>query len=233
MATVLLVRHGRTAANASGILAGRTPGVELDEVGIAQATRMAERLAAVPLAGVVSSPLDRCRQTSAFIAKQQEHGMQASEPLISIEDELTECDYGDWQGRPLSELAKEELWSVVQRQPSAAVFPGGESMTAMQARSVRAIRRHDARFEAEFGPAAVWAAVSHADILKSILADALGMSLDLFQRISIGPASVSIIRFGPRQPDVLATNTDSGDLAWLKNAPPDSDAAVGGGASTR
>jgi probable phosphomutase (TIGR03848 family) len=225
MATLVLVRHGRTTANASGVLAGRTAGIRLDDVGRDQARRTAERLAVVPLVGVVSSPLERCRQTARAVLDRQ-----SGVPVTPIERGITECDYGDWQGRPLTDLAREALWSVVQNQPSAAVFPGGESLQAMQARAVAAVRRHDAAFEAEHGPGAVWAAVSHGDIIKSILADAYGMHLDLFQRITVGPASVSIVRYGPNRPDVVATNTDSGDLSWLRAAAPAGDAAVGGGA---
>ncbi len=151
-----------------------------------------------------------------------------------IDRSLTECDYGQWQGRLLTDLATEPMWSVVQSQPSAAVFPGGESMASMQARSVAAIRRHDAAFESQHGPGAVWGAVSHGDIIKSIIADALGMHLDLFQRISVGPASVSIIRYGAGRPSVIATNTDAGDLSWLRSsaqaASASTDAPVGGGA---
>jgi broad specificity phosphatase PhoE len=118
----------------------------------------------------------------------------------------------------------------VQAQPSAAAFPGGESLAAMQARAVGAIRRLDAAVEAEHGPHAVWAAVSHGDIIKSILADAYGMHLDLFQRINVNPASVSIVRYGANRPAVIATNTDAGDLSWLKAERPAGDAPVGGGA---
>jgi probable phosphomutase (TIGR03848 family) len=226
MATVILVRHGRTAANVQGILAGRAAGVSLDVVGREQAARTATRLEVVPIAGIVSSPLERCRQTAKFIVDRH-----PDTPAVSIDKGLTECDYGEWQGKSLRELAKEKLWSVVQTQPSAALFPGGESLAAMQARSVAAIRRHDARFEAEHGPGAVWVAVTHGDIIKSILADALGMHLDLFQRINVGPASVSIVRYGASRPDVVATNTDSGDLSWLRPKAPSADAAtVGGGA---
>jgi probable phosphomutase (TIGR03848 family) len=225
MATVILVRHGRTTANASGVLAGRTAGVKLDETGRGQADRTGQRLAVVPLVGVVSSPLERCRQTARAILAHQ-----ADSPATSIDKAITECDYGDWQGQKLAELAKEDLWKIVQSQPSAAVFPSGESLGAMQARSVAAIRRHDAAFEAEHGPKAVWVAVSHGDIIKSILADALGMHLDLFQRINVNPASVSIIRYGAARPDVIATNTDAGDLSWLQAAQETGDAAVGGGA---
>jgi probable phosphomutase (TIGR03848 family) len=237
MATVILVRHGRTTANASGMLAGRLPGVKLDDTGAVQAARTGERLAPVPLAGVVTSPLERCRQTARAIAR-----AQAGSPPLTSERGITECDYGDWAGRPIRELAKEKLWSLVQTQPSAAVFPNGESMTAMQARAVSAVRRLDAAFESEHGPGAVWVAVSHGDVIKSVLADALGLHLDLFQRLHVDPASVSIVRYTATRPYVLATNTHAGDLAWL--APPPAkrrsrgkaarddavDAVVGGGA---
>ncbi len=224
MATVILVRHGRTTANASGVLAGRTPGVELDDTGRDQAARTGERLGAVPLVAVVSSPLQRCRQTAQAVLDHQ-----SGSPDAPVDDGITECDYGDWQGRSLSDLASEDLWSVVQNQPSAAVFPGGESLGAMQARAVAAIRARDAAIEAEHGPGAVWVAVSHGDIIKAVLADALGMHLDLFQRLHVNPASASIVSYGTTRPHVVAMNTDAGDLAWLGTKPPAADAPVGGG----
>ena len=225
MATVILVRHGRTTANTAGILAGRATGVRLDQIGQDQAALTGKRLAVVPLVAVVSSPLERCQQTAQLILDHQ-----SGSPDKPIDDDLTECDYGQWQGRTLSDLATEDLWSVVQTQPSAVVFPGGESMAAMQARSVAAIRRHDAAFETQHGPGAVWVAVSHGDVIKSILADALGIHLDLFQRINVGPASVSIVQYGPKRPSVHATNTDGGDLSWLAGSIHSADAPVGGGA---
>lgn len=225
MPTVLLVRHGRTTANAGGILAGRAAGVTLDATGEDQAVRAAKRVADVRLARVVTSPLERCRQTARVLLDHQ-----AGAPESVTEHGLTECDYGQWQGRALKDLAKEPLWSVVQTQPSAAVFPDGESLAAMQARSVEAIRRHDAEVAERHGTDAVWAAVSHGDVIKSVLADALGMHLDLFQRIVVGPASISIVRYGPHRPEVVAVNTDAGDLSWLRTATPVGDAPVGGGA---
>ena len=232
MATVILVRHGRTTANASGVLAGRQPGVHLDEVGTGQAERAARRLAAVPLAAVVTSPLERCKETARALVDAQ------PSPLKAVTERgITECDYGEWQGRPLKELARLALWKTVQTQPSAAEFPGGESLAAMQARAVTAIRRRDAAIEAEHGTGAVWVAVTHGDIVKSVLADALGMHLDLFQRLHVDPASISVIRYTGTRPYVLASNTHEGDLSWL--APPprrarrrtaSDDAAVGGGA---
>ncbi|MGO4186582.1 MSMEG_4193 family putative phosphomutase [Pseudarthrobacter sp. TAF60_1] len=228
MATVILVRHGRTTANATGLLAGRAAGVSLDQTGREQAALAGDRLAAVPVVGVVSSPLERCQQTAQLILDRQ-----AGTPYAPVEPDLTECDYGQWQGRMLTDLATHELWPAVQSQPSAVIFPGGESMAAMQARSVAAIRRHDAAFEAEYGPGAVWVAVSHGDVIKSILADALGMHLDLFQRISVGPASVSIVQYGADRPTVYATNTDAGDLSWLSKGIHSGDAPVGGGAGQK
>lgn len=221
MPTVLLVRHGRSTANVAGILTGRASGVNLDAVGHSQAERTAERLAAVPLVAVVSSPLARCRQTARIIAEQHGGSLRTQ-----LEPGIVECDYGEWQGRALKDLAQEPLWSVVQTQPSQAIFPGGESLAAMQERSVAAIRRLDAQHD----PEAVWVAVTHGDIIKSVLADALGMHLDLFQRITVNPGSVSIVRYGAERPEVVATNTDSGDLSWLRGAGPVGDAPVGGGA---
>ncbi len=235
MATVILVRHGRSTANTSGVLAGRQAGVKLDERGHEQAAATAARLAAVRLSAAVSSPLERCKQTAKAIT-----AAQATPLALGTDRRLTECDYGDWQGRTIRELAKEPLWKVVQTQPSAAAFPGGESMRAMQDRAVEAVRRHDRLVEEEHGPGAVWLAVSHGDVIKAILADALGTHLDLFQRIHVDPASVSIVRYTDARPYVLGTNTSAGDLSWL--TPPPSrkparksrrksdDAVVGGGA---
>ncbi|APX32633.1 histidine phosphatase [Brachybacterium sp. P6-10-X1] len=219
------MRHGRTTANATGLLAGRTTGVILDDLGRDQAARTGDRIAAVPVVGVVSSPLERCAETARAIVDRQQVA-----PSSSVEPDLTECDYGQWQGRRLSDLATEHLWPIVQSQPSAVVFPGGESMAGMQARSVAAIRRHDAAVEAEHGPEAVWVAVSHGDVIKSILADALGMHLDVFQRLEVGPASVSAVSYGASRPRVWATNTDAGDLSWLSHDIRSGDAPVGGGA---
>ena len=230
---MLLVRHGRTTANASGVLAGRTGGVNLDDVGREQAARTGARLAGVRLAAVVSSPLVRCSRPPTAIL-----GAQAAPPSVIVERALTECDYGEWQGRPLRELAKEKLWRTVQVQPSAAGFPGGETLADMQARSVAAVRRLEAAVVAEHGPYAVWVAVSHGDVIKAVLADALGLHLDLFQRIQVDPASVSVMRYTPERPYVLGMNTHEGALDWTAARPPakrrrrsaDPGAVVGGGA---
>lgn len=232
MAIVILARHGRTTANTAGTLAGRTKGVHLDEHGLEQARAAAQRLVALRLDAVVTSPLERCRETAQEIAR-----AQATRLRVTTERGLLECDYGAWTGRDLKSLAKEPLWRTVQAHPSAAVFPEGESMAAMAARAVATLRRWDARMEAEHGPDSVWVAVSHGDVIKAVIADALGLHLDEFQRIVVDPASLSVIRYTPLRPFVVATNTSSGDLAHLR--PPartrrrrsaSSDAVVGGGA---
>lgn len=234
MATLLLVRHGRTTANTGGILAGWTPGVGLDDTGRGQVAALAARLAPVPLVLAVASPLQRCQETTdALLA-----GRPTEVPRLS-DDRLGECRYGDWEGRKLSELSREPMWKVVQGHPSAAVFPGGEALRDTQARALAAVRAHDARVEAEHGPDAIWLACSHGDVIKSITADALGTHLDSFQRIVVDPASLTVLRYTPLRPFVVRVNDTGGDLAAL--VPPrrrrrgparraDSDAAVGGGA---
>ena len=230
MATVLLVRHGLTAMTGP-VLAGHTPGVHLDERGRAQAEAVAARLAPVPLAAVVTSPLERCVETAAAVV--------SGRPLVSsVEPRLAEVRYGDWTGKPLKELAKQPLWKVVQAHPSAAVFPGldGEALAGAQARAVSAVREWDARITESAGPEAVWLACSHGDIIKAVLADALGLHLDLFQRIVVDPCSVSVVVYLPTRPFVVRMNDTGGDVAAL--LPPKrrrrrtaaADAAVGGGA---
>lgn len=222
---VLLVRHGRTAANASGTLAGRTPGVRLDEAGEEQARRLAKRIGGQRLSRTVSSPLERCVRTAGELSDD-----------VRIDERLTECDYGQWTGESLTRLRRLALWKVVQEHPSGVVFPDGESMRAMQARAVEAVREHDAQVSAEDGPAAVWAAVSHGDVLKSVIADALGMHLDHFQRLVVDPGSVTAISYTSRRPFLLRLNDVGEDLRslWpprtIRRRTGSSDAIVGGGA---
>ncbi|WP_406509343.1 histidine phosphatase family protein [Streptomyces sp. NBC_00212] len=225
MATLILVRHGRSTANTAGVLAGWTPGVALDERGRAQAAALPARLASLPLAAVVTSPLQRCRETVQPL-------LDARPGLpLHPEDLIGECHYGDWSGRKLSELSAEPLMEVVQQHPSNAAFPGGESMRAMQARAVEAVRDWNTRIETEHGPDAMYAMCSHGDIIKSIVADALGMHLDLFQRISVEPCSLTVIRYTRLRPFLVRLG-DTGDLASLapREKAPDEQAEVGGGA---
>jgi probable phosphomutase (TIGR03848 family) len=225
MATLILVRHGRSTANTSGLLAGWTPGVALDERGAAQAAALPARLAGIPLAAVVSSPLQRCQETLRPLLD--------SRPDLPVhsEDRIGECHYGDWSGRKLAELADEPLMEIVQQHPSAAAFPGGESMRAMQARAVEAVRDWNVRIEEEHGEDAVYLMCSHGDIIKALVADALGMHLDLFQRIHVDPCSVTVVRYTRLRPFVVRLG-DTGDLSGL--APRENTSGgtgvVGGGA---
>jgi probable phosphomutase (TIGR03848 family) len=231
VATVLLLRHGRTTANVEGTLAGRTP-VPLDDAGVVQARSAGERLRGLPLRAVVTSPLARCRQTVELAL--------GPGVAVTVDDRLTECGYGRWEGQALKRLAKEPLWRVVQQHPSAVTFPDGEPMAAMSARAVAAVRDADATVTAAHGPDALWLACSHGDVIKAIVADALGLHLDQFQRIVVDPASVTVLRYTDARAFVVRLN-DTGALSGL--VPPkrsrrrrptrtDSDAAVGGGSGS-
>ncbi|MFZ0323283.1 MAG: histidine phosphatase family protein [Actinomycetes bacterium] len=231
MTTVLLVRHGRTTANASGVLAGWTQGVGLDDRGRDQTRGLGERLAAVPVAGLVSSPLQRCLETAQALVAAR-NGSSAVTP--QTDDRFGEVRYGDWTGQELKKLAKDPLWKAVQAHPSAVTFPGaeGEAMAAMQARAVEAVRE----WNDTLGPDATYVVVSHGDVIKAVLADALGLHLDQFQRIVVDPASLSVVRYTQLRPFVERMNDTGASVDALKPAKrrrsrkPSSDAAVGGGA---
>jgi probable phosphomutase (TIGR03848 family) len=228
MSTLLLVRHGLTAQTGP-VLTGRTPGVHLDERGQKQAAAVAERIAALPLAAIVTSPLERCTDTAGSIRDAQQ--VAGREPQWHVDERIIECGYGSWTGRPIKELTKDPVWKIVQTQPSAARFPGGEALTDVSARAVAAIRDWDARL----GPDAIWVACSHGDVIKAILADALGLHLDQFQRIVVDPCSVSVVRYTDTRPYVLRSNDVGADLSAF--VPPArkgrrrkaADATVGGG----
>ena len=230
MTLVLLVRHGLTAVTGS-VLSGWTPGVVLDERGKAQAEALGARLAPVPLDAIVSSPLDRCQQTAAAVAAGR------GQLTVQTDARVGECKYGDWTNKPLKKLVKEPLWRVVQQHPSAVRFPGpeGESMPDMQHRAVSAVRDWNARL----GPQAVYVICSHGDVIKAIVADALGLHLDQCQRIQADPCSLTVIRYTPLRPFLVRMNDTGGDVAGLirrdhghQSAQGQSDAAVGGGAGS-
>jgi probable phosphomutase (TIGR03848 family) len=203
--------------------------VHLDERGEKQAAAVAERIAVLPVSTIVTSPLDRCLDTAGFIrAAQTEAGRDLD---LDVDRRIIECDYGDWTGKPIKDLVKDPMWKVVQAQPSAARFPAGESLTEVSSRAVAAVREWDARLPED----AIWVACSHGDVIKAILADALGLHLDQFQRIVVDPCSVSIVRYTATRPYVLRSNDLGSDLTPF--VPPkkrrrrrSEDATVGGGA---
>ncbi|WP_017537242.1 MSMEG_4193 family putative phosphomutase [Nocardiopsis halophila] len=228
-ATLILLRHGLTAVTGS-ILAGRSPGIDLDERGRRQAEETARRLSGLHLDAIVTSPLERCRQTAAPLA-----AALGLEPVV--DERFSECDYGTWTGRTLEELKDEPEWPVVQQQPSAAHFPGGESLAQVSARVVGAVRDWNARLAAASDTGHPrYLVCAHGDVIKAAAADALGMHLDLFQRIQVDPCSVTALRYTRTRPFLLRLN-DVGATAEGLAPPPEEgaqqsaeDAVVGGGA---
>jgi probable phosphomutase (TIGR03848 family) len=206
---VLLVRHGATPSTGR-LLPGRAAGLHLADAGREQASSLGQRLAAwAPANGarpritaVYASPLERTRETAAPVAA-------ALGLRVRIARGLIECDFGEWTGAELKKLMKLPEWTTVQRYPSGFRFPGGESFTGMQARMVQAMADLRSRHAGE-----TVVAVSHADPIKAVVADALGTHLDLFQRIIISPCSVTAISYGPLGPIVLAVNS-TGSLSEL------------------
>ena len=231
MTLVLLVRHGLTAATGT-VLSGWTPGIPLDDRGREQAGALAARLAQVPLDAIISSPLERCRETADIIA-----ALGESRPPVAEDERLGECHYGDWTGQPLKRLAREPLWRVVQAHPGAARFPGpeGESIMEMQHRAVSAVRDWNERL----GAGAAYLVCSHGDVIKSVIADSLGMHIDMLQRIQVDPCSLTAIRYTPLRPFLLRMNDTGGGVGSLRKPEPrrsraaarrETDATVGGGA---
>ncbi|MDF3281876.1 MULTISPECIES: MSMEG_4193 family putative phosphomutase [unclassified Gordonia (in: high G+C Gram-positive bacteria)] len=224
--TVILVRHGRSTANTSGVLAGRTPGVALDDKGRGQAAELVDRLqpCLAAITAVARSPLQRCAETMGpLLAALADAGHDVPEVVV---DDLAEVDYGAWTNRTIGELLKEPLWRTVQQHPSAAVFPDGEGLATVQARAVAAVRALDREYGGSDG-AGVWVACSHGDVIKAIVADAMGMHLDSFQRIVVEPASVSIIRYGDTRPYVHTVNSTK-TLSVPIRPPASNDAVIGG-----
>ncbi len=197
--TVILLRHGRSTSNTAHTLAGRSEGVDLDDKGQEQAQALVSRLAGLPIRAIVRSPLLRCRRTVEPLA-----AALGLDPVV--DERISEVDYGSWTGRKIGELVKEPLWAVVQQQPSAAVFPSGEGLAHVQSRAVAAIREHDRRLTELYEGDALWVACTHGDVIKSVVADALGAHLDSFQRISADPASMSVIRYTALRPFVIHVN---------------------------
>jgi len=218
MTRLLLIRHALNDYVKQRRLAGWISGVHLSEEGREQARKVGERLADVPLAAVFSSPLERAVETAEAIIAH--HDLQ-----IQIVDDLGEVGYGEWTGRPLKELAKTDLWKRVQFHPGGVRFPGGEAIYEVQARVVSALERICAQFDER-----VVAVVAHADVIKLAVAHYLGLPLDLYQRLSAEPASLTVIQDGPLMPRLIALN-DTAHLSWRPELPVPKDSAKREGSS--
>jgi probable phosphomutase (TIGR03848 family) len=201
MTLMLLVRHAVTESTGKR-LSGSIPGIHLSDQGRAQAERVAERLAPLRPSEVHASPLERCVETAEPLAAVLGLG-------VHLLPEVEEIGYGRWAGRSLAQLAKTSLWKRLQQQPSAVEFPGGETLVAAQRRSVAALDAIATR-----RPRAMIVVVTHADVIRLALAHYAGVHIDLFQRLTVSPASVSAIVLGDRIPRILRVN-DTGTLQDL------------------
>ena len=199
MTYLFLIRHGENEWVETGKLAGRTPGVHLNEKGHQQSAALAERLANQPITAIYSSPLLRCVETAQPLA--QRLGLPICE-----EAGLLEVDYGEWRGAELKELSKKPDWQLVQIYPSGFRFPGGETLREVQSRVVATLER----IRTEHAGEAI-ALFAHGDILRTTLAWYLGAPLDLFQRIVINTASVTLLGFHHFGPRILVVN-DTGEI---------------------
>lgn len=200
MATILLVRHGENDWVKKNRLAGWIEGVHLNENGRNQAQATAERIAQLPIKALYSSPLERCMETAVYIAESQKLD------VIELE-EMGEVRYGDWEGKKIAKLSKEKLWYTVQHFPSRMRFPNGEALREVQFRSIQALETLAANHRDE-----MIVVVSHADIIKLVLAYYLGVHIDLFQRVGISPASVSVIHLPANGMVHVARINDDGPL---------------------
>jgi probable phosphomutase (TIGR03848 family) len=195
MTTILLIRHAVNDFVKTGKLAGWTPGVHLNDEGKAQAEALGKRLAEAPIKYLYSSPLERTMETAEAI-KQHHPNLE-----IKINEQIGEVRYGDWEGQSIAALNGRKMWQVVQQYPSRAVFPNGEAMRDVQVRAVKAIEELVIAH-----PREMVAVVSHADLIKMLLAHFLGMHLDQFQRIVVSPASISAIELGHSRPYIASMN---------------------------
>jgi len=221
---LVLIRHAHSEANAAGILSGRLPNVHLSEKGVAQSENLAVRLGNFPLSSLRISPMERCFETiSPWINSVVLPNYPKFQP--ELDPNLTEVDYGTWSGKKLAMLSKNKLWKIVQESPSRMYFPDGEGIAQMQARAMTSV--HEAVSAKGKGSAVI---VSHGDVIKSIVASALGMHLDEFQRIVIDPASVSIIDFSTTKPRTLLLNDSRSVVTELLVEPKRSKNLLGGGA---
>ncbi len=214
MPVLLLIRHALTELTGKKMI-GWTPGVHLSEKGRAQAEQLAQRLSAVPVTSIYSSPLERCRETAEPLAAFK--GLD-----IHVAPDIGEIRVGEWTGRPLAQLARTKLWRSIQQSPSTARFPGGETLLEVQERAVGEVTRL-----MQEHPRGVVALVSHGDPIRLLLAHFAGVHVDLFQRIVVDPASVSVVAAGDGMPRIVKVN-DTGGLDGLARRRPRRRAKVRG-----
>ena len=211
MTRIVLLRHAHSLANAKAILAGRAPGVDLSDRGHKESQDVAKRLKEINFSLIRVSPMERCAQTIEPLLAQLSKSREAK-PIVEVESDLVEVDYGKWTGRKLAILSRDKAWKVVQNTPSAMYFPGGEGLLDVQARAMRALNS-----AANTPGKGAKLLVSHGDVIKSIVASVLGTHLDHFQKIVIDPASLTVLDFNGVDYRVLTLNSTTAPIsAFLK-----------------
>jgi probable phosphomutase (TIGR03848 family) len=211
MTRIVLLRHAHSLANAKAILAGRAPGVDLSDRGRKESQDVAKRLKEINFSLIRVSPMERCAQTIEPLLAQLSKSREAK-PIVEVESDLVEVDYGKWTGRKLAILSRDKAWKVVQNTPSAMYFPGGEGLLDVQARAMRALNS-----AANTPGKGAKLLVSHGDVIKSIVASVLGTHLDHFQKIVIDPASLTVLDFNGVDYRVLTLNSTTAPIsAFLK-----------------
>ncbi len=199
MPFLLLIRHGENDYSKKGRLAGRLPGIHLNDRGKEQAAELGKALADTPLKAIYSSPLERAMETAEPIA--QAHGLK-----IIREPGLLESNVGNWQGQSIRRLAITKYWRVIQRAPSRAGHPGGETFLQTQTRIVSALDEICKKYK----PQDIIACVFHADPIKLAVAHYMGLPLDNFQRLACDTASATM----------LAVGESGAQVIWLNHRPP-------------
>ena len=211
MTRIVLLRHAHSSANAKAILAGRALGVDLSDRGRKESEDVAKRLKEINFSLIRVSPMERCAQTIEPLLAQLSKSREAK-PIVEVESDLIEVDYGKWTGRKLAVLSRDKAWKVVQNTPSAMYFPGGEGLLDVQARAMRALNS-----AANTPGKGAKLLVSHGDVIKSIIASVLGTHLDHFQKIIIDPASLTVLDFNGVDYRVLTLNSTAAPIsAFLK-----------------
>ena len=220
MTTIILLRHAHSIANEKGVLAGRTPGITLSKKGVTQAIELSKRLGSLSFREIRMSPLERCYLTlEPWLAAQK-----ISRKEITFDNGISEVDYGNWTGKKLSFLALKKEWRVVQKTPSKMVFPKGESLLDVQKRARESLLK-----SVEKTKGGVVLLVSHGDVIKSIVADALNLELDKFQKIVIDPASITVLDYNKGDFRLLHLNDSSTNFEFLGKKPRSIKTLVGGG----
>ena len=221
---MILLRHAHSIANEKGVLAGRASGVTLSKKGDVQAKELKSRLGDLKFKSIRISPLERC----LFTIQPWLNDQKLTKDDYFLDNGLTEVDYGDWTGKKLSSLALKKEWRIVQKTPSRMIFPKGESLEEVQKRAHKSLMK--AVKEAQGGVALI---VSHGDVIKSLIADCLGLELDKFQKIVVDPASISVLEYGKKSFNLLHLNDSSTNFEFLSKTSRSVKTLVGGGSGRK